>query len=88
MDIGITTISSKGQIVIPASLRQDLHEGEKLVIIKDDRHLIMKKVADFGNNVADDLIFAKKTEEALIRYEAGEFIEMDFDAFMKQARKW
>lgn len=35
-----------------------------------------------------DLIFAKRTEEAFKRYEKGEFIEMDFDEFLKEVKKW
>ena len=43
MDIAITKMSSKGQVVIPAEMRKGLHEGDKLLIIKDDNKLIMKK---------------------------------------------
>lgn len=34
MDIAITKVSSKGQIVIPSELRGDLLERDKLVLIK------------------------------------------------------
>ena len=64
MDVAITKMSSKGQIVIPAEMRQEIHEGEKLIIIKNDKQLILKKVKDLEKNLADDLIFAKRTEEA------------------------
>ena len=33
-NVDITKISSKGQVVIPLDMREDLKEGEKLVIIK------------------------------------------------------
>lgn len=36
MEIGSIRMSSKGQIVIPASMRRDLDEGEQLVIIVND----------------------------------------------------
>ncbi len=35
----------------------------------------------------EDLIFAKRTEEAWKRYEKGEFVEMDFDTFLKKLKK-
>ena len=88
MDIGITKMSSKGQVVIPEELREDIAEGEKMIIIKNNDQLIMKRAKDFDKNVQEDLIFAKRTEEAFKRYEKGEFIEMDFDEFLKEVKKW
>ena len=82
MDIALTKMSSKGQIVIPSEMREDIMVGEKLVIIKNDNQLIMEKASDLGKNLADDLIFAKRTEDAFRKYERGEFIEMDFDDFL------
>ena len=37
MDVGITKMSTKGQIVIPNDLRNELFSvGEKLIVIKND----------------------------------------------------
>ncbi|MBC8500135.1 MAG: AbrB/MazE/SpoVT family DNA-binding domain-containing protein [Nanoarchaeota archaeon] len=88
MDIAITKMSSKGQIVIPAEMREDIKEGEKLVVIKNKKHLLLKKASEFGKDIEDDIIFAKRTEEAWKRYEKGEFIEMEFDDFIEEMKKW
>ena len=88
IDVGITRMSTKGQIVIPAEMRGEFNVGEKLVIIKTDEQMIIKKASRLSKNLEEDVEFAKKTEEALKRYEAGEFAEMDFDEFMEQAKKW
>jgi AbrB family looped-hinge helix DNA binding protein len=88
MDIAITKMSSKGQVVIPAEMRKEFHEGDKLLIIQNDKQLIMKKASDFDRNVAEDLEFAKKTEEALKRIEASEGTKMDFDKFVEDMKKW
>ena len=88
MNIAITKMSSKGQVVIPSEMRNSLNEGEKLIIIQNDDQFIMKKVSKLSKNLEEDLIFAKRTEEALKRYEKGEFIEMDFDDFLKHVKKW
>jgi len=88
VEIAITKISSKGQIVIPSNMRKDFKEGESMVIIKNGTQLIIKTVKDFEKNIKDDLTFAKKTEEAWKSYERGEFIEMDFDEFLKELKKW
>ncbi|MBI4983333.1 AbrB/MazE/SpoVT family DNA-binding domain-containing protein [Candidatus Woesearchaeota archaeon] len=88
MNIAITTMSSKGQVVIPADMRKDINEGEKIIVIKNGGQIIMKKASEMDKNLREDLIFAKRTEEALKRYEKGEFIRMDFDEFMKEVKKW
>jgi len=88
MEIAITKMSSKGQVVIPAELRKDIQEGEKLLIIKENGSLIMKKATELDKKLQEDLEFARRTEEALKSYERGEFIEMDFDEFLEKAKKW
>ena len=87
MDIAITKISSKGQIVIPAEMRMDLHEGDKLILIKNDKQLIMKKATDMDKNLKEDLEFAKRTEEAWKRYEKGEFKSASAEDFLKMLEK-
>ncbi len=88
MDIAITKISSKGQVVIPAEMRGHLKEGEKLLIIKENGTLIMKKAKDLDRQLKEDLEFARRTEEAWKRYERGEFKEMPFDDFLKELKRW
>ena len=39
-------------------------------------------------SLLDDLIFYKRTEEAYQRIKAGVGIEMDFDDFINEMRKW
>lgn len=88
MEIALTKMSSKGQVVIPVEMREEIPEGEKLLIIKNNGQIIMKKASDLDENLEEDLEFARRTEEAWERYEKGEFIEMDFDEFLKKAKKW
>ncbi len=87
-DIDITTMSSKGQVVIPREMREDFKEGDKLVIIKSGKQLILKKAKDFDAQIKDDIIFAKRTEEALKRYEQGKFKEVSGEEFLKALDKW
>ena len=43
IDVGITKMSTKGQIVIPNDLRSEFNIGEKLLVIRNDDQLIIKK---------------------------------------------
>ena len=88
MEIAITKMSSKGQIVIPAELRGDILEGEKLIIIKNKEQLILKKASKLDKQLKEDLEFARRTEEAWKRIEAGKGIKMGADEFLKEMKKW
>jgi len=88
MDIAITKLSSKGQVVIPASMRADLSEGDKLILIRNNDQFIMKKASKLKKNFEEDLIFARRTEEAWKSYERGEFKSMDAKDFLKALEKW
>ena len=87
-DIDVTRMSSKGQVVIPQELREDFHEGEKLIVIRAGKQLILKKVKDFKKNIEEDLKFAKRTEEAWKRYENGEFKEKSAEEFLEDLEQW
>ena len=43
VEINVTKMSSRGQIVIPLDMRQGISEGEKLIIIKRGDELILRK---------------------------------------------
>ena len=43
MNIDTTRMSSRGQIVIPIDMRKDINEGDKLIIIRKDDEIIIKK---------------------------------------------
>ena len=88
IDVGLTKISTKGQIVIPNDLRNDFKIGEKLIVIKSNNRLIIKKASELEGNLEEDLKFAKRTEEAWKRYEKGEFVSMDKDDFLTALKKW
>ena len=88
VNLNVTRISSKGQIVIPSNMRENLKEGDEILIIKDEDRIILKKVDKVTEKMKEDLEFAKRTEEAYKRIEAGEGIKMEFDDFLAEMKKW
>ena len=88
MEIALTTMSSKGQIVIPSKLRKDIKEGEQLIIIKNDHQLILKKASEMDKSLKEDLEFAKRTEAAWESYEHGEFKKSTAKDFLKDLKQW
>ncbi|MBI2452504.1 AbrB/MazE/SpoVT family DNA-binding domain-containing protein [Candidatus Pacearchaeota archaeon] len=88
VNINVTRISSKGQVVIPSNMRSDFREGEELLIVKDEDRIILKKVSKVSEQMKDDLEFAKRTDEALERVKSGKGIRMNFEDFLKEIKKW
>lgn len=68
-NIEITSVSSRGQVVIPQKLRDKLRirEGEKFIIIGEDNTIVLKKIEMPSFKGFDKLIektreFTRKTE--------------------------
>lgn len=61
--IEVTSISSRGQVVIPQGIRDDLNiqEGEKFVVIGEDGTIILKKLEMPSFKGMDNLL--KKTRD-------------------------
>lgn len=88
VNIGLTRISSKGQIVIPKDMRSNFKEGEELLIIKDEDRIVLKKTSKMSEQMKEDLEFAKRTDEALKRIESRKGIRMNFNDFLNEMKKW
>jgi len=81
-------MSSKGQVVIPASMRTDLPEGEKLLIIREGGRILLKPLADPEPSLRDDIGFAEKMEAALQEYRKGSFRKMKSGDFIDEMKSW
>ena len=84
----IIRLSSKGQIVIPKTMREGMNEGDEFVNIRSGKRILLERVADFSRKLEDDLEFARQTEEAWKEYERGEFESYTVDEFMREIEKW
>lgn len=87
MDVAITKMSSKGQVVIPAKMRDGINEGDKLILIQNKEQIILKKASKLDKNFKEDLEFARRTEEAWKSYEKGEFVSLPADKFLEKLSK-
>lgn len=81
-------MSSKGQVVIPAEMRENIHEGEKLIMIQNNGQIIMKKASEMDRQLKEDLEFARRTEEAWKEIERGNCETMSTKEFLKELKKW
>lgn len=88
MDVAIIKMSSKGQVVIPASMRADLPEGERILIIKEGERIILKPLSEIEPAVREDILFAEKTEQALGEYTRGKFTKKKAADFIEEMKSW
>ena len=87
MEIELTRMSSKGQIVIPLALRKKLaiKDGEILAVSTKDDILVLKKVE---NPLEDDLKTLDKIKEAWKEIEAGKYKKLASEDFLKEIAQW
>ena len=88
MDISIIRMSSKGQIVIPASMRRDISEGEQLLVIREGDRFILKPLEDLEPALKEDILFAEKTERAVLEFEKGRFKTKNGADFIDDLKSW
>ena len=83
-NIEITSVSSRGQIVIPQGLRDRMriHAGEKFVVIGENNTIVLKKLEMPSFKGIDKLL--KKTRDFAKRKGIK---ESDINEAIKQARK-
>ena len=86
--IDVTRLSSKGQVIIPARMRQGMKKGERLVVIRNKGQLILKKADDFDSNISEDLEFAERTEKAMRDYQKGRFASKSKKGFLAELETW
>ena len=86
MEYAIAKVSTKGQIVIPSALRDNIHTGDEFLMIKDQGRIILKDMKDLALNLKDDLAFAEKIENAWQEHDNGKFKNKSKDDFLKALR--
>ncbi|MFH0808205.1 MAG: AbrB/MazE/SpoVT family DNA-binding domain-containing protein [archaeon] len=88
MAVAMSKISSKGQIVIPQNMRRNFREGDNVFFVEEGNNIVLSNENFISKKVLEDLEFARRTEEALERVEAGEFISVDSDNLEEEMMKW
>jgi AbrB family looped-hinge helix DNA binding protein len=87
MDVAITRMSSKGQVVIPAEMRAGLQKGDKIFVIQNKGQIILKKATKLDENFKEELELAGRTENAWKSYDNGEFVSLPADRFLEKLSK-
>ena len=88
MKMELTKISSKGQLVIPQTIRDKLkiEEGEVLVVSTKDDLIILKKIKNPMEE--EDMKTLIEIKDAWEEIESGKYKKKSSDEFLKEISRW
>lgn len=87
-DMEFTRMSSKGQIVIPKEIRENLRikEGDLFAATADNDLIILKKMK--YKALKEDLMLLREAKKGWDEIEQGKSKTMDEEEFFKEIEKW
>lgn len=88
IELATGTMSTKGQVVIPLDLREGFDAGRKLVFLRKDNGILVKRADKVAKKLLEDAIVSQRVREAYKRYDEGKFVEMDSKDFLERIKKW
>ena len=69
-------------------MRKNFKEGDKILVIESEDQIILKKANSMDKQLAEDIEFARRTEEAWKEYEQGKFKSLPAEEFLKELKRW
>ena len=81
----ITKLSTKGQIVIPESLRKNLQVGTPFVVSKQEGLIILKEVKDLTKKEVEEI---KDLDKIWKDVDEGKGTTVDVEDFLKEMDTW
>ncbi|MEK6858295.1 MAG: AbrB/MazE/SpoVT family DNA-binding domain-containing protein [Nanoarchaeota archaeon] len=84
--IDITRMSSKGQIVIPQDLRKGFNEGDKIVVIRSNDQIILKRADKMDKQLKEDIEVAKRVEKAWKDIDEGRYKTYTVEEFKRRLK--
>jgi bifunctional DNA-binding transcriptional regulator/antitoxin component of YhaV-PrlF toxin-antitoxin module len=90
MDVEIVKMSSKGQFVLPLSLRRrfKVGKGEKIMLVESKGTVVMRPLKDMGADVEDELYMMQRAALAWDDIEKGNFRRMPRGRFLAELETW
>ena len=90
MDIELVKISSRGQFVLPLSMRKKnkIEEGEKLMIIDEDGTIVIKPLKKMNEDIEDEIYMMKRAARGWKEIREGKSRKMKKADFLKELSSW
>ncbi len=81
----ITKLSTKGQIIIPKSLRKGLQTGTPFVVSRQEGLIVLKEVKDLTKKEMDEI---KELNKIWKEIDAGKGLTLSKEEFLKEMNAW
>lgn len=81
----VTKISTKGQVVIPESIREGIDIGTPFIVTKTDNMIILKKVEGLTEEEKKEL---KELDKIWKEIDEGKGTSMSVNEFFKEMKSW
>jgi AbrB family looped-hinge helix DNA binding protein len=90
MNMEIVKLSSRGQLVLPLSIRKrfGIGKGEKLVLVEKDGTVVLRPLKQIKADLEDELYLMLKAEKGWERIEKGNVKKMSRKEFLKELSAW
>ena len=94
MDMEISKMGERGQIVIPQEFRKELHmkKGEKFLVVKSNGRLILQQMsrmkAESIERLREDFVDLKIAEDRLDEIEKGKGVVQTKERFLREMEQW
>ena len=94
MEIEISKVGERGQVVIPQDFRNELKikSGEKFIVVKIDDKLIFLQMSKLKSGtieqLKEDLVDMKLAEDRMKELEEEKKISQTKEEFFKEMKKW
>jgi len=94
MEIEISRMGERGQVVVPQEFREDLklEKGEKFIVVKADNKLIFEPMKNLKekaiHELSEELLDIKISNAFWENVKKGKVITQSKEEFLKSLKKW
>lgn len=90
MDVELVKVSSRGQFVLPLSIRKrfGIGKGEKLMLIEKDGVITLKPVKQLKKDIEEEIYLMLRAEKGWSLIREGKAKKMAKNEFLKELSAW
>jgi len=90
MDIAVVTVSSRGQLVLPLSMRKkhNIKRGGRMMLVDSGGSIVARPVEKMGEDIEDELYMMGRAARGWEEIDAGRARKMKKADFLKEMSKW
>ena len=90
MDIAVVTVSSRGQLVLPLSMRKkhNIRKGGKVMLVDRGGAIVARPVEQMAGDIEDEIYMMERAARGWEEIDAGKARKMKKAEFLKELSTW